>query len=564
MLLDLIRCSGVATVVLFPGAALSWLVDRRSTWPQALAIGGTTAMAAAIVSGYYLLLFHISFAAFVVFEYALLAAAAVILRRRDRTSEFRGRTHSLLGLVILFVFISRSIPLFFGEVPQGLDACFHALIAQKILLSRAIPFDWTPFEAVRLNYPIGTHLLIAETTRWTGVPVHVVFKTLFPLVASLTSVAMYVVALRFSGSQKAAFFSCVAYSFIALWGSIDYYRWGGFPNAVGMLLVLAAVELVFARRAFQLGMLLAAVIMAHHHSALCALVLLLGYALFSRLISIDAAMYRTVIAGFPIAALLALGPVINYLKSSGEIGRASVLKFYEPLISAWEALRQLGIPLVALAAFGTALILAKAPRRSTVFLLFWITAFFSIFVFFEYVYRFGAYFFQREFYTAFTPSRFCTNLSYPLSILAGVGLARFVVFFHGAKRTIATAAVLCLSLAWAYFPLRAQCQPVPMDRDSFDWLAANAEANSFVVAESPWAPYFTWKETQYTPLPASEARNGDYMIFKRTTLNGDVKALRDFSERSGRPVYIVYPVELESRPDLEVFHGEKTRILKLR
>src|SRR6202022_1054768 len=118
-----------------------------------------------------------------------------------------------------------------------------------------------------------------------------------------------------------------------------------------------------------------------------------------------------------------------------------------------------------------------------------------------------------------------TNLSYPLSILAGVALAKLVAFFKGPQRAIATGVVVMASLMWAYFPLSAQSHPVVLiDRDSFAWIAANAEADAFVVADSPWAPYFTWKETQYTPLPASEARNADHMTFKREILSSDVDA----------------------------------------
>jgi hypothetical protein len=50
------------------------------------------------------------------------------------------------------------------------------LIAQNILDSGTIAGDWLPFEPIKVNYPLGTHFLLAETARFTGLPVHVVFK----------------------------------------------------------------------------------------------------------------------------------------------------------------------------------------------------------------------------------------------------------------------------------------------------------------------------------------------------------------------------------------------------
>src|SRR5204863_5520077 len=119
-----------------------------------------------------------------------------------------------------------------------IDPSFHTLIAQKILNSGTIPTDWLPFETVKLNYPVGSHILIAETARLTRIPVYIVFKSLFPVLASLTTLSMYCLALRLLGNRHAAWCGAVAYSFFAVWGSLDYYRWGGLPNLLGMLFLL--------------------------------------------------------------------------------------------------------------------------------------------------------------------------------------------------------------------------------------------------------------------------------------------------------------------------------------
>lgn len=558
-------------MIILPGIALAALLDADSRWVRAIVLGAAGSLSAAIVCGYYLLLARVPFVWFVASEYVALGAVLLWWRpggwrwtaRPTTLSTRRGTTWLLPALGL--VFLSRSIPLFFNEVPLGLDPCFHTLIAKKILLSRVLPTDWTPFESVRLNYPVGSHILIAEAARLTGIPVHVVFKALFPVLASLTALSIYSVALRFFESRRIAWWSMVAYAFLAVWGSLDYYRWGGLPNLLGMLLMLCLVETAFTPWrgcAVLFAMIAAALMITHHHSALGAASVFLAYVLFVRLLNgAMTATSKRILVGCGYAFVACLAPLAAYVRAGGEVGRTSVLAFYEPPITLWEGSAYLGIPFAVLGVAGMVLIVRERRTEPALFLLFWVTVLFSLFAFFEYAYRLGVYVLQREFYTAFTPSRFLTNLAYPLSLAAGLVLLRIV---ERLRWVAAPALVGGGALVWSLLTIRGQVSRTQVDVAAFTWVAEHAEENAFVVSSSPWAPYFAWREGPFTPLPASEARNDRGVQYKRKFLFNDLGAIGQFAHTTRRAVYIAVPASSLSVDGFrEVFRGAATRIYKL-
>jgi hypothetical protein len=555
--ISLLLCTGFLCVIALPGVIFVAIFVREWRWAGAIAIGSTAGLAAAVLGGYYLLRAGMSFAYLLLVEYA--AVGVVLALRPHRGSRplaqaavtGKARWAALLPLV----FISRSIPLFFSEVPLGFDPSFHTLIAQKILDSGTIPSDWLPFEPVKLNYPVGSHLLLAEAARFTGVPVHVVFKDVFPILACLTT-------------ARAAWYAAVVYSFLAVWGSLDYYRWGGLPNQLGMLFLLGLVESAIAPRSRLsvpiFGLLLASLIVSHHHGALCATLLFLGYASFSAFLGNPiGSQALTMLGGFAVGALFAILPLLSYVRAAGEIGQTSVLEFYEPLISLGNAVIDLGVPLAILASLGT-IALFRAPRRpETLFLAFWITAFFAAFVLLEYVYRFGVYVLAGEFFTAFTPSRFLTDLAYPLSIVAAYPLCELEQHL---KRSATPVVVLAVCLVWCSLIIGSQCGEADADIDiaAFQWIATHAENNALVVSESRWAPYFTRRESAYTPLPASEARNDERVLSKRRILLGESGGALNFSRASRRTTYVVAPrAQTLTKVPEEVYRGERAIVYKI-
>ena len=581
LLVDLLKTTLALGALVFPGVLCVILLDRRSPWPAILSLGSALGLSVTTLGGYHALRAGIPFLVFVAAQWIVVAGLAVTVglsRRRgrvvdERQSEARpsgGGGWLLAGLLVL-VFVSRAVPLFFGSLPLGSDPSFHAIIAQKILLTQAIPTDWQPFEAVALNYPVGTHLLIAEISRAVGLPVPLVFKCLFPIIACLTTLSVHSCALRLLGPKAVmeARLAALSFGFLAIWGSVDSYRWGGLPNALGMLLLLSLVELVWhEQRVVAIGIfsvIFAALVVVHHHAALCAGLLLAGHVMFTTLIArrITSSSAR-IIAGLAGATVLAILPLMTYLRGGGEVGRTSVLRFYEPLVTIWSGLSQLGSPLVALGMLGIILVTRGAIDERRLFLAWWLALLFGAFVLFGDAWRFAALALDGGFYAAFTPSRFLTNLAQPLAIAAGVALTWLAGFIReGSSRRLALGGIVIGAHLFAIPPLREQCEAPDVDVAALTWLGAHAEPDAFIVAQSPWAPFFTWRETAFTPLPASEARESEGVLYKRDVLSRDPRALRDFAKSSGRSVYIVIGAATPLQGLKEVHADERFRIFKL-
>ena len=195
------------------------------------------------------------------------------------------------------------------------------------------------------------------------------------------------------------------------------------------------------------------------------------------------------------------------------------------------------------------------------FLLFWIAGLFGLFVFFEYVYRLSVYLISGDFYTALTPSRFLTDLAYPLAIAAGFGLARITARI---RLPACAPLVLAGALVWAFFPIRHQTLRVPLDIPAYRWVAANAETNALLASGDAWAAYFAQREVTFTPLPASEGRNDEYVRYKREVLPHDSREMMAFRRKTLRPLYVAYPAGSGTVPGMtQVFRGEQTAIYKL-
>ena len=72
-------------------------------------------------------------------------------------------------------------------------------------------YDWEPFENTSLNYPVGSHFLIAVLATLTQLPLHTVFKLLIPLLGILTTAQIYLFSLQVAKNKEVAIYSALAY-----------------------------------------------------------------------------------------------------------------------------------------------------------------------------------------------------------------------------------------------------------------------------------------------------------------------------------------------------------------
>jgi hypothetical protein len=363
------------------------------------------------------------------------------------------------------------------------------------------------------------------------------------LVAGLSAALVYLVALAAFGSRDSAVWAGAGYAFLPLWGSLDYLRWGGLPNALGMNLLCLAVFLLLStysapeRRVRTTAILSAAIcfpalLLVHHYSALVAcLVFAAGL-----LACATAPLRRHLLFAAGAAAVLSAPLVVShYLTFAGGLDRTSVLVFREPLLPLWTCIR--GMNPLFVAAVVVSLWLARrcAWNAQQVFVLAWMTALLAAFVLLEYVYRAGALLATagQDCFTALTPSRMATDMVYPMSILLGFiprgpSWPRYHPLWNAGLWALSG---LTAVMIWS---MQRDIGVHPDLRDAGAWLRNNTPADTMLVGRFPHVEYLTWRETTVPCLPASEERLANAVTWKRQFQYFDDWI--DWSRRSGRPV----------------------------
>jgi hypothetical protein len=359
-------------------------------------------------------------------------------------------------------------------------------------------------------------------------------------------------------------FAAAVYAFLPGWGSLDYFRWGGLPNAVGMLLLCAVLAAVLRgteqepdslgaalRRpwAFGGGLALAAVSVVHHHSFLVALIVL-AFGLVFATPELRRAIAATGMAGAVFA--LPLLPT-RYFAFLGDVGTTSVFVFREPPLALWDCIRALNPAFVLI--FVAAVIATRKMKWGAghVLVLAWFTALLASFVFLEYVYRAGSLAVTggADFFTSFTPSRMATDLAYPMSVLCG-GLVLAPAWSRRPRIAVALVTVLAIGTCGYIVIAQRSIGAHAHLRDAGIWIRQNTPEDSLVVGQLPHLAYFSWRESSHPPLPASEPRNHPALAWKRE-LEG-LPAWTRWAEGSDRPVYLVAPSHVSLPPHLPVLY----------
>ncbi|MBN2302710.1 MAG: hypothetical protein JXN60_09365, partial [Lentisphaerae bacterium] len=171
---------------------------------------------------------------------SVMATAALLiawLLSRDNSGAWRIRKRDIaVAAIMILALVVRVIPLLVGnESLGGGDARFHNFLAKGIITYERLPDTWQPAAAIRVMYPRGSHVLISFIASKAQCDVHHAFNLILAIVGALTTGMIYLLAVTIFGSRKSAFFAATSYGFIAYWGSLDYFRWGGLPNAMAML-----------------------------------------------------------------------------------------------------------------------------------------------------------------------------------------------------------------------------------------------------------------------------------------------------------------------------------------
>ncbi len=530
--------------LLLPWVVLSAACLRERSIPQRIMLGFAGGLAATVTLGYllamagmlhrfsyaYLLVWLVSVVAMV--RFARHSGASQDADRDSTAGPSRsplGGTGAWFAFSILAIAVSQAIPTFSTDAPIGWDPAFHAILAKKILDTGALATDWRPFEAIAVNYPLGMHVFIALASAWSGQQVHQAFQALHMVIQIPAAVLIYLLSLKVFDDRKAAVFAMLAYALLCSFGSFtSYYQWGGLPTEIAFLLFLGLIWSCLATEGWKYRacevLLFGSLILVHHLSALIVTAVLAFYVLMKVIDRHLDDLARRIIWLFPLT-LVAYGFfIVPYALRSTELAGTHALRFYdEPLITFLDIVKSLGYAATGLGILGLLLSLRRPSDRNGTVLLCWFTSLVFSFCFLGYGYRFVANVFLCEDFTAFTPSRFYTVLSYPLAIYAGYALAFVctrledtISSWRGPRLAgkAAFAALVGCILTSAVPDIRALSAHrafAPSMPELASHITAKTPDDAFIIYQQSigpraWVPYLTWRPTIYTPIPASEDR----------------------------------------------------------
>jgi len=554
---------------------LRW-IPAGHTLSGHLAVRLTAATAALSLAG--TILSAVSFDLFLGIHHLLAAAgAAVVLLQggRRRAAPDRPawqRFDPWLAAVLILAFLVRAAPILIARASLGGgDARFHNILAAKILLERQLADTWLPFAALRVAYPQGAHVLAALLAEWSGRPVHEAFHVLLCVCGVLTTGVLYRIARSLFGSEAPALWAASLYAFVAVLGSLDYFRWGGVPNALGMLmvclLILALLENAprHARRrragAVGGGLVLLAVLRIHHYSLLVAGLLFLFGLLFAN----DRALRRLMLGAATVALVCALPWLVPRVSlGADELAQTAVFRFREPPLTLFSVIQHMNPALVL--AFVVAL--AEARRRvwtaPQLLILAWLAGMVAAFAALEYLYRAASLILTRggDCFTALTPSRMATDLVYPMSLLGGfIPISRLWEKHRGACLGVlcGSAVLTCSTLSFT----QASVGVAPDAVSAAAWLRAHTPTDSLIVGSLPHVEYLSWRETSRPPLPASEARRHPAFLWK--TQRSTFREWFAWQDVMQRPLYFLLAPDGRTPPFLrEVYSNPSVRVATTR
>jgi hypothetical protein len=306
-----------------------------------------------------------------------------------------------------------------------------------------------------------------------------------------------------TGNSLLGLYSAAIYGLWAWYGSIDYFRWGGLPNELAMLLFIAMLcaDSPSCGARLAMSILFAATVLVHHHVMVVSsiiLLLIIFWQMFHH------KPWRSLAIAVAAGLLLDAFFLLPYARHLGNFRSTGMVIAGEPLLPLLDLPRSFGYALVCVAAFGIGLCVA---RKSVCPPVVGIASFalIGMFVTCEDIIPLLLRALHWTAFTFFTPSRFLTDLNYFLPIFA----AGAVLFVQRELRIPGWIAVLfVLAAPIADFSNWIEMFSLP-DRppkliDACDWIQHNTPPNTIVDYDDAWITYLCWREPAYLALPVSE------------------------------------------------------------
>jgi hypothetical protein len=551
MAMELIRFAGAMVVLLLPGIWVARAFRLGENFLERVAVGSSVGIALAV----YLasVVSHVDLRGFY-FLWGLVAISAGIfwvraLRARAENGDVAAQVW--VGLVLVAVGVIQFAIALPRELPAGfLDPRFHLILAREIQLSHHAIDRW-PFIDVGLNYPIGSHILLAVISGISGLPVDAVFRLLIPLLNVLTTAQVFVLARRVWGRPMAGVFSAAIYGLWAWDGGIDYFRWGGLPNQMGMLLLIAmlAIWLGDASRVKvgAMSICCAGMILVHHHVMVVAAVILFGLIAWQMLAR---KAWKELSIACLAAVVLDLFFLVPFGMKAGSFHSTGMLRLGEPVEAVSAIPKGLGYAITVVGVIGIVLGVMKRISRHSL-LIVPVVALVVMYICGEYIIPAIVGIGERG--TFFTPSRFLADLNYFLAVIAGGA-----VWYFQTRVRAAPAIVLIFVLGAALFDWNNWVDMVVRLYDpptgflaACEWVQEHTPENAIVNDPqswmATWTTYLCWRQGSVVPLPISEPAANyhpaatwipDLLAGKRSPEPADltIVAIEDLRSYTGGPI----------------------------
>jgi hypothetical protein len=461
----------------------------------------------------FCLLYLCALSSMALFQWVWLTGLLVVLgllitalRRRPGFRMSWGSEAPILLLVSMIYIAVRSLPLFGQEYPLGWDPYFHLVLADKILHVGGVITDWRPFENIELNYPIGSHLLLALIARIARVPVHKVFNLAIIIFTALTGIQVFSLVSRAARSPEIGLYASASYLFLAALGSLGYSLWGGLPNLIGMYLFFGLLSLLHRddlpewRVAISFAVLFLAISLVHHHCMLTAAWVLAWQFIYFRVIHPNPAQARRLILGLAFSAILGLPYFMDYFLKISKFGETGMGGFVEELMSPY-----FGDGFLFPMLFGILIFLSyKSVQKVSRSLLQAIVSLVVIFVLCQYLSRVLSLAFLGKTITPFTPSRFLTDCVALLAVFPALFLFHLKTWCGRSTGWVVGLILAGFMFNWPFYRETFRREIPESNVRAYHWIRENASPNAIVIDPSIHASYLTQRMSSNMPIPTSE------------------------------------------------------------
>jgi hypothetical protein len=562
----------IVLVLIGFGAPWTWLLYRRSSERTLEALIDNICFGYAFSFALLFVTAQLRLWLFVpVWAAGVLLCIVDALRRRREPAATGLRPRMRIGpegWIVLgssaFYLVLRCLPFIVRRLPIGWDAYFHMTISESILARGRAVHDWMPYENIPLNYPIGSHLLLALTQWISGVRPHQFFELMVVLFTLLSGLQLFSLGARATKDRQVGCYAALTYLFLGDLGSLDYALWSGLPNLIGMYLFLGLLSALTIdepsrkRAAGVFAVYFLAACFVHHHVMVTA-GLCLGWTAAVSFVLGDRERAQRIVTGLVASALIGSPYFVMYVLRTVGLRNTGIGEYMENMADAWGIAQDVGLGFTAAALAGVYLYFRNREQVSSIVVQ-PLVAMLGLYVLVEFVVRTASIvLFQHEI-SPFTPSRWITDAVTLLSIFAGIFFRTMQGTRESSRYPIAAIIVTGLFVFNRTAYRDTFNQEVGRERRAtYEWIRTHASPTAVLLDGDLHATYLTRRMSSGFPLPTSEYS----ALASNRQLLEDIAAGRQPPERADRQVLAVVDPGAPAPPGPVLFeHPSGIRVVE--